>query len=158
MEESMSKKPKKTKPTKQSEPTVQVAKPDEKPLPAPEPIPEQPAVKPEPFDVQKEILFMKAVILDLLAEVAELVAAQRPLRRPTANGKIQIKDKQTGKIYQSKNSTYKSLLKAGELKELVDQGIFGPTPERNTFGWYALVKVLPDRFEEIKPEIKPDSE
>jgi hypothetical protein len=68
---------------------------------------------------------MKAVVIDLLAEVAELVASQRPLRRSTANGKVQIRDKQTGKVYPSKNNTYRSMLKAGELKELVDQGIFG---------------------------------
>jgi hypothetical protein len=149
----MSKKSKKIiEQPKQKEPTAQAkAKAKEKPVAVPEPVPEQPAIEPAPFDIQKEILCMKAVILDLLAEVAELVASQKPLRRPTANGKIQIKDKQTGKIYQSKNSTYKSLLKAGELKELVEQGIFGPTPEKNTFGWYALVKALPDRFEEIKP-------
>jgi len=146
--------------SKKSKKTTVQAKPKahEKPVPIPEPVPTQPAVEPEPFDIQKEILFMKAVILDLLAEVAELVASQRPLRRSTANGKIQIKDKVTGKIYQSKNSTYKSLLKAGELTELVDQGIFGPTPEKNTFGWYALVKAMPDRFEEIKPEVHPTSE
>lgn len=145
----MSKKSKKTI----EEPTAQVKpKAKEKPeqVPAPEPVPSQPAVEPEPFDMQKEILFMKAIILDLLAEVAELVASQKPLRRPTANGKVQIRDKQTGKVYPSKNNTYRSMLNAGELKELVDQGIFGPEPEKNTFGWYALQKTLPDRFEIVQ--------
>jgi len=148
----MSKKSKKTiEQPRQEAPIVQVKpKAKEKPAAAPKPAPEQPAVKPEPFDMQKEILFMKAVVLDLLAEVAELVASQKPLRRPTANGKVQIKDKQSGKIYPSKNSVYQSLLKAGELKELVDQGIFGLDPSKNTFGWYALQKALPDRFEVVQ--------
>ncbi len=151
----MSKKSKKTiEPMKQEEPTVQVkpkAKEKAKPIPAPEPVP-VPIPEPEPFDIQREILSMKAIMLDLLAEVALLVVSQKPLRRPTANGKIQIMDKQTGQVYPSKNSTYKTLLKSGELKELVDQGIFGTEPEKNTFGWYALVRALPDRFEEVKPE------
>jgi hypothetical protein len=150
----MSKKSKKVvEQPKQDEPTAQVKpKAKEKPeqVTAPEPVPDQPVVEPEPFDMQKEILFMKAVVLDLLTEVAELVASQKPLRRPTMNGKIQIRDKQTGKVYPSKNNTYRSMLKAGELKDLVDQGIFRREPEKNTFGWYALQKVLPDRFEIVQ--------
>ena len=55
------------------------------------------------------------------------------------NGKVQIRDKQTGTIYPSKNNAYQTLLKSGELKDLVDKGIFGDIPEKNTFGWYALV-------------------
>jgi len=58
-------------------------------------------------------------------------------------------DKQTGEIYPSKNNAYQSLLKSGELKDLVDKGVFGPVPEKNTFGWYILVRMLPDRFEEV---------
>jgi hypothetical protein len=151
----MSKKSKKAKEQpKHEEPTEQAQKADEKPIPIPEPVPEQPSPEPEPFDIQREVLSMKAILLDLLTEVTLLVASQKPLRRPTANGKIQIKDKQTGKVYPSKNNAYKSLLKDGELKELVDQGIFGPDPSKNTFGWYALVRALPDRFEEIKPDEK----
>ena len=123
-----------------------------------EPVPEQPAVEPEPFDAQKEILFMKAVVLDISAQMAGLIASKKPWRKPMANGKIQILDKQTGEIYPSKNNAYQTLLKSGELKELVGQGIFGSEPEKNTFGWYALVRALPDRFEEVRPEVKPEDQ
>jgi hypothetical protein len=38
-------------------------------------------------------------------------------RKPVAsNGKIKIKDKNTGKVYSSKNNAYQSLLKSVELK------------------------------------------
>ena len=63
----------------------------------------------------------------------------------------------TGEVYPSKNNAYQTLLKAGELKELVDKGIFGAVPEKNTFGWYALVRAWPDRFEEKKSEESPES-
>jgi hypothetical protein len=83
----------------------------------------------------------------LIVELQQAIARKR---KPVAsNGKIAIKDKQTGTVYQSKNNAYQSLLKSGELKELVEKGIFGPVPEKNTFGWYALVRELPDRFEEV---------
>jgi hypothetical protein len=42
-------------------------------------------------------------------------------RKPTNNGKVQIRDKQTGKIYKSKNNVYQTMLEAGELKELVEK-------------------------------------
>jgi hypothetical protein len=150
----MSKKSKKViEEPKQEKPIVQ-AKPKAKEKPkqvtVPEPVPEQPVVEPEPFDMQKEILFMKALVLDLSAQMAELIASRKPLRRPTANGKVQIKDKWTGKIYPSKNNAYQTLLKSGELDALVKQGIFGSEPEKNTFGWYALQKTLPDRFEVVQ--------
>jgi hypothetical protein len=35
------------------------------------------------------------------------------------------------------------------LKALVDKGLFGDIPEKNTFGWYVLVREWPDRFEEV---------
>jgi hypothetical protein len=148
----MSKKSKKVaEEPKQDEPTAR-AKPKakEKPAAAPKSVYEQPAVEPAPFDIQKEILFMKALVLELSAQVTELIASQKPLRRPTANGKVQIKDKWTGKIYPSKNNAYQTLLKSGELDALVKQGILGSEPEKNTFGWYALQKTLPDRFEVVQ--------
>jgi hypothetical protein len=70
-------------------------------------------------------------------------------RKPTNNSKCQIRDKVTGKLYKSKNNVYQSMLKAGELKDLVDKGIFGAIPEKNTFGVYALFRAYPDRFEEV---------
>jgi hypothetical protein len=83
----------------------------------------------------------------LITQLQETLARKR--RPVTSNGKIQIKDKQTGTVYPSKNNAYQSLLKAGELKSLVDKGVFGPVPEKNTFGWYTLVREWPDRFEEV---------
>ena len=85
--------------------------------------------------------------------VAELQATLARKRKPVAfNGKVQILDKQTGEIYPSKNNAYQTLLKSGGLKELVDKGIFGDIPKKNTFGWYTLVRELPDRFEEVTAE------
>jgi hypothetical protein len=87
---------------------------------------------------------------NLMSQLQEIIIRKR---KPVAsNGKVQIKDKQTGTIYKSKNNVYQTLLKSGALKELVDKGILGTTPEKNTFGWYTLVRYWPDRFEEIKPE------
>ena len=76
-------------------------------------------------------------------------------RKPTISTKIQIRDKETGKIYKSKNNVYQSMLKAGELSDLVKAGVFGAIPEKNTFGVYALFRAYPDRFEEIHEQV-PD--
>jgi hypothetical protein len=70
-------------------------------------------------------------------------------RKPTNSSRIQIRDKVTGKIYKSKNSVYQTMLKAGELSDLVKAGAFGASPEKNTFGVYALFRAYPDRFEEV---------
>jgi hypothetical protein len=86
---------------------------------------------------------------NLIAQLQETLARKR--KPPVSNGKVQILDKQTGEIYPSKNNAYQTLLKSGELKDLVDKGVFGDIPAKNTFGWYALVRELPDRFEEVKP-------
>jgi len=85
---------------------------------------------------------------NLITQLQETLARKR--KPPASNGKVQILDKQTGEIYPSKNNAYQTLLKSGELKDLVDKGVFGDIPEKNTFGWYALVRELPDRFEEVK--------
>jgi len=93
--------------------------------------------------------------------VAELQEALARKRKPVAsNGKVQILDKITGEIYRSKNNAYQTLLKSGELKELIDKGVFGDIPKKNTFGWYALVRELPDRFEEVQSaeDVKPEKE
>lgn len=86
---------------------------------------------------------------NLIAQLQETLARKR--KPVSSNGKVQILDKQTGEIYPSKNNAYQTLLKSGELKDLVDKGVFGDIPAKNTFGWYALVRELPDRFEEVKP-------
>lgn len=107
--------------------------------------------------VQKELDILKELASDHAKQIASMQEALAKKRRPTSNGKVQILDKLTGKIYPSKNSAYQTLLKAGELKELVDKGVFGPEPEKNTFGWYALVRAWPDRFEERKVEESPEN-
>jgi hypothetical protein len=102
-----------------------------------------------------EIETLKQIVLEQGQQIAGLQEALSRKRKPVAsNGKVQIRDKQTGKVYPSKNNAYQSLLRAGELKNLVDKGVFGPVPEKNTFGWYALVRELPDRFEEILEQEK----
>ncbi len=134
-------------------PKTQVSKPEE---PQPE---SQPEIPPEsatsttepPVVVTLESLQQEVESLKLtVAELQETLARKR--KPPASNGKMQILDKQTGEIYRSKNNAYQTLLKSGTLKELVDKGVFGDIPKKNTFGWYALVRELPNRFEEVKPE------
>ena len=118
--------------------------------PEPEPTP---PLKPKPLtliSLHNEIEALRQIVEQqsaLITQLLEIPARQR--KSPTSNGKIQIRDKQTGKIYPSKNNVYQSLLKAGELKELVDAGVFGANPEKNSFGCYALFRSYPDRFEEV---------
>jgi len=99
-----------------------------------------------------ELQAVKQIVSEHGQQIADIQEVLARKRKPTSNSKVQIKDKKTGKIYPSKNNCYQSLLKSGNLKELVDKGIFGDNPEKNTFGWYALVREWPDRFEEVKPE------
>ena len=99
-----------------------------------------------------ELQAVKQIIQEHGQQIADIQEVLARKRRPTSNSKVQIRDKKTSKTYPSKNNCYQSLLKVGELKELVDKGIFGDNPEKNTFGWYALVREWPDRFEEVKPE------
>ena len=132
---------KKPKKTKLEEPSV----PEQ-------PLSEQPeAVEPKLSDIKLILDALTATVLDHTRQIAELQEALARKRKPVPNGKVQILDKQTGEIYRSKNNAYQTLLKSGALKELVDKGIFGDIPQKNTFGWYALVRELPDRFEEVKP-------
>ena len=102
--------------------------------------------------IQKQLNDLKELVSNHAQQITSLQDSLARKRKPTPNGKIQILDKLTGEVYPSKNQAYQTLLKSGELKELVDQGIFGSDPEKNTFGWYALVRAWPDRFEEKKVE------
>ena len=155
---SAEKKPKSTPP----EPKKQVPQESKPPDPNPEPVQQKPGPvppqpeKPKPLtltSLKEEIQSLKVMVDDhcfLMAELQEIIVRKR---KPVAsNGKVQIKDKQTGTVYPSKNNAYQSLLKSGALKALVDKGVFGDIPEKNTFGWYTLVREWPDRFEEVKPE------
>jgi len=102
--------------------------------------------------LNSELQAVKQIVQEHGQQIAQLQEALARKRKPVANGKVQIKDKQTGKVYPSKNNAYQTMLKAGELKELADKGIFGDNPAKNTFGWYALVREWPDRFQEIRSE------
>jgi hypothetical protein len=102
--------------------------------------------------IQKELNDLKQLVSDHVQQIISLQEALAKKRKPTSNGKVQILDKVTGEVYPSKNNAYQTLLKSGELRELVDKGVFGSEPEKNTFGWYALVRAWPDRFEEKKVE------
>jgi len=84
----------------------------------------------------------------LIKQLMEIPARQR--KPPTSNGKVQILDTKTNLTYPSKNATYQSLLKAGELDELVKQGVFGADAAHNWFGCYNLFRFYKDRFIEIK--------
>jgi hypothetical protein len=128
------------------EPVVEV-----KPPPIVEPAP----IKPKPLtmtSLHTEIEELRKIVdgqAILIKQLMESPARQR--KPPTSNGKVQIKDTLTGKIYPSKNNVYQSLLKAGELKDLVAQGVFGAIPEKNSFGCYNLFRAYPGRFVEVKP-------
>ena len=114
--------------------------------------------EPEPEAVSISIPTLESIqqeLESLKLTVAELQETLARKRKPvTSNGKVQILDKKTGTVYPSKNNAYQTLLKSGELKDLVEKGIFGDIAQKNTFGWYALVRELPDRFEEVSTEEK----
>jgi len=112
----------------------------------------EPPPKPKPLtmaSLKTEVDELHKHILDLTMQMADIKIQLALKRKPTANNKVQIRDKQTGKICKSKNNVYQTMLKAGELKDLVEKGIFGEIPEKNTFGVYALFLAWPDRFEEV---------
>ena len=121
------------------------------------PKPEEPATPmPTLENLFQELQSLKQLAEEhtqLITQLQETLARKR--KSVSSNGKVQILDKQTGEIYPSKNNAYQTLLKSGELKDLVDKGVFGDIPAKNTFGWYALVRELPDRFEEVKQAEEP---
>jgi hypothetical protein len=129
--------------------------------PAVEPVPEtvevvtKPELSPKPkpltmISLHNELEALRQTVGQQGALIAQLM--ETPVRQrkpPTSNGKVQIKDTLTGKIYPSKNNVYQSLLKAGELDDLVKQGVFGSDPAKNSFGCYNLFRAWPNRFEEV---------
>ena len=129
------------KKTKAQTPEAEVLKPEAPATPAP--------TLENLFEELQSLKQLAEEHTNLITQLQETLARKR--KPVSSNGKVQILDKQTGEIYPSKNNAYQTLLKSGELKELVDKGVFGDIPEKNTFGWYALVRELPDRFEEVKP-------
>ena len=164
--EALEPQPQETAPTElRPEPEVPELQPEQEvPQPEPETLPEpvisttepKPATTPVPTLTLKylhqELESLRQVVREHTSLIIQLQETLARKRKPVvSNGKVQILDKQTGTVYPSKNNVYQTLLKSGELKSLVDKGIFGDIPEKNTFGWYALVRELPDRFEEVKP-------
>jgi hypothetical protein len=141
-------------------PEAQKSKPPQAEIKPPVPVPAQPApekskplLAPTLDSIFQELQSLKHLVdthSGLIAQLQETLARKR---KPVAsNGKVQIRDKQTGKVYPSKNNAYQTLLKSGDLKSLVDKGLFGDVPEKQTFGWYTLVREWPDRFEEVPAE------
>ena len=139
------------------------------PVQAPAQVPTPEETKPEESDQQStqpltletlsaQLQSLQELVLDHTQQITQLQETlTRKRKPPKSNGKVQIRDKHTGTIYPSKNNAYQTLLKSGELKQLVDKGVFGDIPEKNTFGWYVLVREWPDRFEEVNPEeMKPE--
>ena len=126
-----------------------------KPQPVVEPAP-VPPVKPKPLtmtSLHAEIEELRKIVDGQAILIKQLIETPTRQRKPpTSNGKIQILDTLTGKTYPSKNATYQSLLKAGELADLVKNGLFGDNPYKNSFGCYNLFRAYPNRFQEIKPE------
>ena len=146
------------------QPEQEVPQPESETLPEPvtPTIEPEPATTPVPVPtltlkyLNQELESLRQVVEEHASLIIQLQETLARKRKPVvSNGKVQILDKQTGTVYPSKNNAYQTLLKSGELKSLVDKGIFGDIPEKNTFGWYALVRELPDRFEEVKPAEEP---
>lgn len=109
-----------------------------------------PAPTPTLDQLHQAVESLRQLVVAHTLLIGQLQEALARKRRPVqSNQKVLIKDKHTNKVYPSKNNAYRSMLKSGELKALVDKGVFGVDPEKNTFGWYALVREWPDRFEEV---------
>jgi hypothetical protein len=116
----------------------------------PETIIEKPKPKPLTLaSLKAEIDELRQEIQSLTTQIADI---QTLRRKPTNNAKVQIKDTLTGRVFKSKNNTYQTLLKEGELKDLVEKKVLGDNPEKNNFGWFALQRAYPDRFQEVKPD------
>lgn len=111
--------------------------------------PSVPVLGPKPKSLN--MAYLQEEIDCLTYQIGELL--KNPVRQRKAvesSRKVQMLDKVSGKIYPSKNNLYLSLLKSGELKELVDKGIFGSNPEKNTFGVYSLLRVWNTRFQPVQ--------
>jgi hypothetical protein len=145
-----------TEPVAEVEPvveTVPMVEPIVEVKPQPVVEPASAPVKPKPLtmtSLHAEIEELRKIVdgqATLIKQLMETPARQR--KPPTSNGKVQIRDTKTEKIYPSKNNVYQSLLKAGELDDLVKQGVFGSDPAKNSFGCYNLFRAWPNRFEEV---------
>jgi len=115
-----------------------------------------PHIKAKPItlvSLHAEVEALRTIVDQQVIQIKLLMAPPMRLRNPPlSTNKVQIKDTLTGKIYPSKNATYQTLLKSGELEDLVKQGVFGSDPAKNSFGCYNLFRAYPNRFVEVKPE------
>jgi len=116
------------------------------------------------FDLYAILVELRALVHDQHEMLLTFQSAPvKPTRRAPMlpnGGKVQVLDKTTGEVFPSKNGAYQTLLKRGALKELVDKNIFGAEPAKNSFGWYALKRAWPDRFEEqpVTPKVEGQGE
>ena len=118
--------------------------------PAPAPVKAKPLTM---TSLHAEIEELRKIVEGQATLIKQLLEAPiRQRKPPTSNGKVSILDTKTGKSYPSKNNVYQSLLKAGELDDLVKQGVFGSDPSHNSFGCYNLFRFYKDRFIERTPE------
>jgi hypothetical protein len=100
--------------------------------------------------IKEEMIILRKILEEhslLLSDIQQSLAKKR--NPPKSSDRVKILDKTSGITYKSKNNCYKMLLTGGELKDLVEKGVFGPDPMKNTFGWYALERAFPGRFEEV---------
>jgi hypothetical protein len=103
-------------------------------------------------DLTDQLAALTLTVQQQSEQITDLYTLLAHRRKPATNGKVQIQDTVTGTTYPSKNNCYQSLLKAGELNDLVDKGVFGNDPAKNNFGWFALNRSYPDRFEEVRDD------
>jgi hypothetical protein len=146
------------------QPTEQVAEVEPQPTVevVVEPAPVEVVTKPEPpskpkpltlSSLHSELEALRQVVDQQSILIKQLLEAPvRQRKPPTSNGKVSILDTKTGKTYPSKNNVYQSLLKSGELDDLVKQGVFGSDPAKNSFGCYNLFRAWPNRFEEVRDQ------
>ena len=141
----------------ESTPIVEpAAKVEPQPIVEPAPAPVPPS-RPKPLtlsSLHSELEELRRIVDGQAVFIKQLMETPvRQRKSPVSNGKVQIKDTLTGRTFPSKNNAYQTLLKEGELKELVDANVFGPNPAKNSFGCYNLFRAWPNRFEEVHEEL-----
>lgn len=122
-----------------------IDKPEAKAVPE-KPKPQKPLTL---VHLQQEINSLEQRVQAQSLQIADLQEALARKRKPVPNGKVQIRDRKTGKVYPSKNNCYQSLLKSGELKDLVDKGIFGDKPRLGRIGIGLMLSVTLIEFPEF---------
>jgi hypothetical protein len=127
---------------------------------------ETPALPPKPkplnmANLKVEVDELRALIQTLTTQMTDVESQLTLKRKPAANGKVQIKDTVTDKIYKSKNNFYQTRLKAGELKDLVEKGILGAVPTKGILLVSPIIqRYLPSHktyrcWSELSSEAKP---